>query len=173
MQGQNLITDEHRSEVVKWVQEGLPYRQINALIPDDNPLSLANQGFADFIRMSLAANNPTPCVGYNASFVGVIDKICDALIENDMTNHLEKEARYPINLCHSVEDDKVMYSNVEHLNLASNPFLSHDAVSGDHSDALVSCFLIYIHFLLSEAYSTSPVQFSENCAIAPVHRPNQ
>jgi len=161
--GQNMIADEYRSDVVSWVEEGLPRWEINDLIPDDDPLKLVNPELLSIVRMAVENNISDPCVEYKAFIAGTIDKLCEAFIANDLTDYLESKARHPINLCHSAQDDKVVYGNVRDLNLDSNPFLTHSEVQGDHSESFLSCYFLYATFLQSDEYRDAPVVSSDSC----------
>jgi len=71
-------------------------------------------------------NNPTGAIALN------VDKICDALDDNDLTDIVLK-ADYAIELCHSPEDELVAFENVPDTSL-----LKYE-VTGGHGAASFPC----------------------------------
>ena len=76
-----------------------------------DPLSLFNDVMINFFSTAIIENDDDPCVNKYEEGVGIYDKLCDALDENDLTKVVE-EADYMIDLCHSLTDELASFKNV-------------------------------------------------------------
>mmetsp|Transcript_13304 Transcript_13304/g.19393 ORF Transcript_13304/g.19393 Transcript_13304/m.19393 type:complete len:136 (+) Transcript_13304:233-640(+) len=81
-----------------------------------------------------------------------VDKMCDALDENDLTC-IMFEADFPIEMCHSEEDALVPIENIP-----DDSFLKYRLTSGQHEDAFAQCISKFIANLDFNAPPASPVK---------------
>jgi len=82
----------------------------------------------DLFQNALEEGDTDPC---DEPTIGVNDKLCEALLENDLTD-IVLNAKYDIDICHSFEDYLVVIENVPEGHLKYN-------VTGGHGEASVTC----------------------------------
>jgi hypothetical protein len=165
-QGQDLLAPETRQKFVDLITAGTLEADINAQIPTDDPLSLMAPYMISFARTAIADNNFDPCAGDNLAAVNM-DRVCQALQENDLIALLAT-VEYPVDVCHSPDDELVAYENVPDFTV--NPtFVSYVPSTGSHNDAAVDCILGSLLYATSSGFQAimPPVaHFPGGCASA-------
>jgi len=114
--------------VLAWLkEEGIDAKTLLSRIPENWP-SLLNPDIVKFFRDAIDNNAKNPCESKNLSLT--VNKLCEALLENDLTDMLET-ANYDIHICHSPFDDLVDFTNIP--DFSRNPdHLSFSLSYGDH-----------------------------------------
>ena len=151
--------------------------------PTYNPLLLLRQDFLSALELFSA--NETTVDGCQTFPLAVLqqlqmDKLCQALVENDLTNTLENQVNYPTEFCQSPQDEIVVQANLP--NLTANPNFSRvPGITGGHVTAGETCFLHVVQTAVQSASAVAPVP-KTNCtptpgaggpAMAPTMAPNQ
>jgi len=110
---------------------------------------LWNQTYVNFLRDAVQNNITDLCSLSSPLYeVGVNDKFCDALLQNDLIDVL-LQADYPIDICHSVNDYLVTFDNVPDVSL--NPNLSLSTKTAPHTEAGFECQTDNVLYLVSVA----------------------
>jgi hypothetical protein len=166
-QGQDMLAPETRQKFVDLVTASTPEDDINAQIPTDDPLSLFDPALISFVRTGIAANNFDVCAaGDNLEAAGV-GLLCQALEDNDLIALLAS-VEYPVDVCHSPDDELVAHENVPDFTV--NPtFVSYVAATGSHNEAGAQCILTSLLYATSSDFSaiTPPAaHFPGGCASA-------
>lgn len=185
-----MLNIDVRETIVDLITRSTPIGEIRAAIPEDDPFSIFNPEFLAFAKDAIANGISEPCLS-DGVVAGFNDKLCQALLENDLTNTLESTT-YPISLCHSSADVVVDISNLP--DLTKNSLLSFELALGEHESAGAVCLLRWISSFVSadfQSYEISPKHSEDGCAavsdssapvtspvtpvpaIAPVPTPNQ
>jgi hypothetical protein len=122
---------------------------------DDILTEFWNPNLISFLQGAIDAGVDNPCApSYSGYEVGVNDKFCEAFLQNDLIDVL-RNAKYPVNICHSSEDEIVSYENVPDDRL--NPkYLTVDTVVGDHNAAGAACTIRDILYLASPEFWFTP-----------------
>jgi hypothetical protein len=110
---------------------------LNQHVPD-GWAHIMRKEYLQFFRNAISKNVEDPC--RSNYLVGFNDKLCDALLDNDLTDILETAA-FDIHLCHSTEDDLVPYNNLPDISRNPN-YLSLRNMVGNHLQAANSCWKI-------------------------------
>merc|ERR1712038_1468579 len=76
-----------------------------------SPLSLFNNDLISLFGTAIQQNDDDPCVNKYSQGIGVYDKLCDALNENDLRD-IVASADFHIDICHSLTDELVSYRNI-------------------------------------------------------------
>lgn len=128
--------------VLEWLREDdIDEFELNARLSDGWDY-LVKPEFLEFFRDAIKTNTKEPCLtNYQ---VGFNDKLCDALLNNDLTEILET-ATYNIQLCHSPFDDLVDIENLP--DFSRNPNLDYTFSFGDHLVAAAVCLNEIVNFL--------------------------
>ena len=96
------------------------------------PLALSDD-LVQFFTNALIEEDVDPCVNNPTGAIALnVDKICEALDDNDLTDIVVK-ADYAIELCHSSEDELVAFENVPDGSL-----LKYE-LTGGHGAAMLPC----------------------------------
>ena len=165
-QGQDMLALEKRQTFVDLITAGASEDDINAQIPTDDPLSMIDPVALTFARTAIAANNFDPCAGDNLAAAGV-DRLCQALQDNDLIALLAT-AEYPVDVCHSPDDEVVAYENVPDFTV--NPtFVKYVSVAGSHNEAGLRCGLTGLLTATSgdfQAFMPPAAHFPGGCASA-------
>ncbi len=108
-----------------------------------------------------------PCSpSYSGYQVGVNDLLCEALMDNELTDVLY-DVQYPVLICHSTEDELVPYDNVP--DTTRNPdYLTISPQTGDHYTAGGSCItadIIYFTSTEFKSYQPLPKHKADGCDI--------
>ena len=94
---------------------------------------VVSDDLVQFFTNALIAEDFDPCVNNSAGAIALnMDKICEALDDNDLTDIVLK-ADYAIELCHSSEDELVAFENVPDTSL-----LKYE-ITGGHPAANLPC----------------------------------
>ena len=100
---------------------------------------------------SIKNNIPNPC---ESPFVipGINDKLCNALIDNDLDTIL-KEKRFNYLLCHSRDDKVVSIKNIpqEVIDNQDDLHTVHE-IFGDHFYAGVYCTFSFLDYFISNSF---------------------
>lgn len=166
--GQNLLNAKYMNEsnpdlnVISWLEEptvtsGSIDQKLSDLVEtqgfQQNELlsELWNPDLISFMQTAIESNVSNPCSpSYEKYQVGAVDKLCEAFIQNSLTEVLYN-ADYHIHICHSEEDELVSYNNVP--NISKNPkYLTLSTPSGNHFDAAYSCFMSDLLFFTSSTF---------------------
>mmetsp|Transcript_24965 Transcript_24965/g.58933 ORF Transcript_24965/g.58933 Transcript_24965/m.58933 type:complete len:705 (+) Transcript_24965:49-2163(+) len=148
-QSQDMLTDDFRDQGIAWLAE----RNITKQIVDDRMENLSiddvfNAKLLSFIRGAIEEGNRDYCQPiYSGYEVGVNDKICESLIQNDLTDTLLK-VDYPVVFCHGLNDEVVSLANVPNVSL--NPYLSTSFKNSTHREAGVECLFEAIGFIANK-----------------------
>ena len=102
-----------------------------------NPLELYGAAIINLFSTALLENDNDPCVNKYEEGVGLYDKACDALDENDLTTVVE-QADYNIDICHSLTDELASYNNVPD-NFDPSYVTVFTLESGTHSGSNLPC----------------------------------
>jgi hypothetical protein len=166
-QGQDLLAPETRQKFVDLITAGTLEADINAQIPTDDPLSLMDPDMISFARTAIADNNFDPCAGDNLAAVNM-DRACQALQDNDLIALLAT-VEYPVDVCHSPDDELVAYENVPDFTV--NPtFVSYVPSTGSHNNAAAECMFGSLRYATSSGFQAimPPVaHFPGGCASTP------
>jgi hypothetical protein len=167
--GQDLLSTKYTDplnpdiNLVEWLEEegmnGYIYNQrFIELTASVNLTSNAmfdeiiNSTIVSFFTDALANNVTDPCSeSYSEYEVGITDKICQALLDNSLIDDLYN-VQYPVQVCHSVDDELVTYNNVP--DVTRNDYLSVVPVTGDHGTAGATCITADIFSFASPAFTT-------------------
>jgi len=114
--GQSLLSNafmdsnDLETNVFQWFADNLTQAEMNSKLANYEPSeieSLWNSTLVTFFRDAIANNVTNPCdESYSGYEVGVNDEFCAALAQNDLIEVLEN-VQYPVELCHSVDDEVV------------------------------------------------------------------
>jgi hypothetical protein len=158
--GQNILKDEYLY-TRDWLDEsGITHLEINDRISNlltrkgldgkDLLTELWNPKFMSFMEGAIDAGVDNPCnPSYSGYKVGENDKYCDMMIQSGLIDVLQN-VKYPVDLCHSRDDELVSYKNVPDKSV--NPdYLSVTTKNGSHLEASASCFATMLSkFILPE-----------------------
>lgn len=150
--GQDMLTSEARQNMLDFLASDIPedewegQQAANALVPEDDMLSIFNPDFLDFLQTALAENERDPCK--NRPIVGTNDLLCQALQEQDL-HMVVQNATYPVVLCFSPDDEIVPFRNLP-ANWASNPNLVVHQKTGSHGQAGGACITDSAFYLIGE-----------------------
>ena len=165
-QDQDMLALETRQLFVDLITASASADDINAQISTDDPLSLINPVALAFARTAIAANNFDPCAGDNLAAAGM-DRLCQALQDNDLIALLAT-VEYPVDVCHSPDDEVVAYENVPDFTV--NPtFVSYVTATGSHNDAGGQCIFAGLTYATSgdfQAIIPPAAHFPGGCASA-------
>lgn len=144
---------DQTKNAVEWAKAGLDSQEILALMtptgPNERWSDMMNQDFVEMVVNSWNANNTDPC---NSEFkTDSIDKLCEALIENDVYDIIQN-IDYPVTICHSPNDDIIFYSNVPNVTMNDNLMMLEDTPligailkpTGSHYESFFSCLMGFI-----------------------------
>ncbi|CAB9499723.1 expressed unknown protein [Seminavis robusta] len=144
--GQDFLASDQRDEFVARVQTvGLDRDPINELIPYNDPLSIYNEHLIAMVEGAISRGESHPCV---TSVNNQTDKICLALQDLDLLEELDR-AEYPIQLCHSIEDENIPFSNIPPDITTRNPNIRVKTVSGSHWEATMPCVIDSIFYAVN------------------------
>ena len=121
-----------------------------------------NTDFTHFLKEAHAANVTDPCSpSYSEYEVGVNDKLCQAIHDNDIRD-IAHNAEYPIEACYSLTDELIPYdSNIPEVYL--NPeFLTTVKSPGSHHKSSHRCFLNAISYIASTQFGNTPLGQNHN-----------
>jgi hypothetical protein len=148
--GQDLASDEFlhpndpEQNIFHWLNDtSATIDGLNQRVPD-GWAHIMRKDYLQFFRNAISKNVEDPC-GSNY-LVGFNDKLCDALLDNDLTDILET-ATFDIHLCHSTEDDLVPYNNLPDISRNPN-YLSLRNTVGSHLQAANRCLSQVVNFLV-------------------------
>jgi hypothetical protein len=160
--GQNILKDEYLY-TRDWLDEsGITQLEINDRISamltqkgfdgKDLLTELWNPNFMSFMEGAIDAGVDNPCdPSYSGYKVGVNDKYCEIILQNSLVDVVQN-VEYPVDLCHSRDDELVSYKNVPDVSL--NPdYLSVTEVSGPHSQAGLNCIRENLGYLMTPVFS--------------------
>jgi hypothetical protein len=137
-QGQDMLASGTRQKFIDLITAGASAADINAQIPANDPLSIMDPAMLSFARTAISSNNFDPCAGDNLAAAGA-DRLCQALQDNDLIALLAT-VEYPVDVCHSPDDELVAYENVPDFTV--NPeFVTYVPATGSHNDAGTQCIL--------------------------------
>ncbi len=181
--GQDLLADENKEQILEWLADP-SYGSVEltealfSLVPEGEELAVEmvwNSDIVDFLRTADEVGETNPCnPSYKGYKIGKVDKICEILIQNDLTDVLER-ATYPVLLCQSKQDKLVTFENLP--NVDSNPFLVLQEKPGDHSTSTTLCAFDALFFIASPEASTyvpDPKHIEGGCPMhthAPISKP--
>lgn len=125
-EGQNLLNHKYmlatndEKNVLRWFskEDGYSRIRINSLIPYIVQY-IFNPIFIDFVKDAIESNISNPCRRHSKT--RYLDKLCQALMENDLTNIIE-HTTYPIQFCHSHNDTVASIENIP--SFGNNIYLS-------------------------------------------------
>lgn len=165
-QSQDMLAPETRQKFVDLITAGASEADINAQIPAEDPLSLMDPALISFVRAAIASNNFDPCAGDDLAVAGA-DRLCQALQDNDLIALLAT-VEYPVDVCHSPDDELVAYENVPDFTV--NPdYVSYVPATGSHNDAGTQCILTSLLYATSgdfQAIVPPVAHFPGGCASA-------
>jgi len=114
--GQSLLSNAFMdpndldNNVFQWFADNLNQTEVNSKLANYEPSQidyLWNITLVTFLRDAIANNVTNPCdESYSRYEVGVNDEFCAALAQNDLIEVLEN-VQYPVQLCHSADDELV------------------------------------------------------------------
>jgi len=165
-QGQNFANDEYLKEndfsrnMVQWTLAGLTRKEINDLIPTDDPLITVNQDLLAMAREAIIQGITDPCITLDSQ--GINDKICSALEINDLTEII-LDVRFPYKFCHSPDDEIVSYFNIPFDHIPADKIKT---VDGNHDSAGVQCFLDALMFYLTTDFANAQMRMPESIAFS-------
>ena len=149
LDGQTLLNPavmnetDMESNVIAWLEESdIDRVEVSRRLVDlslDNLDKLWNPVINDIARFAFATGGgfSANICGEDRIVVGVTDKICAVMAENDLIETLET-AEYPIEICHGTDDSLSAYANVPDGD--KNPFLTVITLEGlDHAGAGEVC----------------------------------
>jgi hypothetical protein len=155
LKGQSLLNSAFMDpnnipiNVINWLAETTMDRfemstRLTSKFGDDLVDDIWSPLLVKIIRDSNAAN-VNFCYEENIQ-TGVSDHFCTVLAQNDLIETLET-ADYPIEICHSVDDELSLYANVP--NVTSNPNLTLIQITDGllHKKAATACFGVGFSFL--------------------------
>jgi len=167
--GQDIVNTKYTNitdpvlNILSWLEES----DITANLVNERMLNLASdEGINDNDIISEIIFDPeivsfmddayndgvsNPCSpSYSGYQVGINDLICEALVDNSLTDVLYS-AQYPVQICHSVEDELVTYDNIP--DITRNPeYLTIAAQTGDHFTAGGTCITSDIVYFTSAEF---------------------
>ena len=146
---QDLVSTTQRETILQAIRQDDNERQdINNVIPIDDPLSILDPYIISTFQRAIEAGEEDPCV--TSVVVGETDLLCEALKAQDLIDEV-RETPYPVVLCHSREDTLVSFLNTPTPEqVAANPRLQLEVVTGGHESAAVECFLQSLIFYVTE-----------------------
>jgi pimeloyl-ACP methyl ester carboxylesterase len=101
--------------------------------------------FLQTFRQAIADGNRDPCQTLDNLEDRKLHFLCQAFLENDLIEMLEAQVDFPVEVCHSPDDDVVPYANVP--DFSSNPNLGLvPGVTGSHLEAGEYCILLSLNF---------------------------
>jgi hypothetical protein len=150
--GQDVVKPELRDAVIDLVNRAPGRADLINFLGDDW-LRIFDDDFLAWGRDIYESGDPNPCVtrfepGFN-------DFICPAFTNNDITELLETTP-FPIQMCHSVDDEVVVFENLP--NFAKNENLTLLAVTGTHLEAGFPCLTTATLYLTTPAFQAYPIQ---------------
>jgi len=150
--GQDVVKPEFREEVINLVMSAPGRSNLLEFLGDDW-LRIFDDEFLAWARDVYETGDPDPCArrfeqGFN-------DFICPAFKDNDITELLETTP-FPIQMCHSVDDEVVVYENLP--NITKNENLTLLTVTGSHLDAGFPCLTNAFMYLTTPAFQEYPIQ---------------
>eukprot|EP00586_Coscinodiscus_wailesii_P006382 CAMPEP_0172489214 /NCGR_PEP_ID=MMETSP1066-20121228/19069_1 /TAXON_ID=671091 /ORGANISM="Coscinodiscus wailesii, Strain CCMP2513" /LENGTH=587 /DNA_ID=CAMNT_0013256897 /DNA_START=233 /DNA_END=1996 /DNA_ORIENTATION=- len=116
-EGQNMLNHKYllasndKKNVIRWFSKddnAYSKIKINSLVPA-HASDMFNPIFIDFIKDALENNISNPCRRHSKT--RYLEKLCEALLQNDLTNTIE-HATYPIQFCHSQNDTVSSIANI-------------------------------------------------------------
>ena len=164
--GQDLLDTKYTNasnpelDFIHWVFNlGLsPYeidrrlRSIAATVEGTLMEEIWNTEFENFLQDALANNETNPCTpSFSGYKVGVNDKLCQAIHENDLFETLHY-VKYPVESCFSRDDELVPYdSNIPAIE--RNPeYLTIREVQGTHHASSHACHFNIMKYIVSDAF---------------------
>ena len=101
--GQDPLADEwmdpnnYVMNVKAWLADDLTAEELFALIPNPYAPEIFRQSIVSLMQEASAMNSTDPC---SSSAVGVTDKLCEALLANDLSQEVQ-DTTFRIVICHS------------------------------------------------------------------------
>ncbi len=158
--GQDLLSVKYgtnapdpNNNMVQWLKE-LPLTEVTQrIMAIESSLNegktindeIMSESFLTFFQGAIDDGETNPCSPtYSGYQVGVVDKMCEAMLQNSLTETLN-EVKYPVALCHGQSDELLPYFP----DISQNPnYLSLQQVPGDHNAAGEECISNDILYLL-------------------------
>lgn len=169
------------NNVVKWLKELTLTQVSQRIMAIQSSLNegetikdeIMSEAFLTFFQGAIDDGEMNPCSPtYSGGYqVGVVDKMCEAMLQNSLRESLY-EVKYPVALCHSQSDELVTYANLP--DISQNPnYLSLQQVLGDHVAAGEACISNDILYLLSTTFQQYVIvdKHSENGSCGPTTSP--
>lgn len=117
-------------------------------------LDLFRPAFVSAMEQFLTNGISDPCSNNSTDLLVELemDKLCQALVDNDLTMVLEEEIQYPVEFCQSPNDEIVSVNNLPNNLDTFEYFTQVNGISGDHFTAGETCF---VHLLSSAVLAST------------------
>eukprot|EP00536_Pseudo-nitzschia_multiseries_P000478 jgi/Psemu1/317328/estExt_fgenesh1_pm.C_60016 len=166
--GQNLLSDEFRDIAVGWLEEkNITFQELIERMSSWTADTTVNPDVLQLVRGAFESGDKMYCQpGYSGYKVGVHDKICEALIQNDLTEILYN-VDYPVLFCHSLRDEIVSFDHVPNM---ISPYFFLRTKNSTHRVAGFECFFDALNFLADGISAVMP-GFESNVEVCKTQGP--
>ncbi|OEU11377.1 hypothetical protein FRACYDRAFT_245817 [Fragilariopsis cylindrus CCMP1102] len=152
---QDLLVSSFRSDALEWLSDTeKTEKQTNEFIlkkldDGDGFSNIWNDDILTLFRKAAAEKEKDFCnPNYKFNIDGKTDKFCEAIKQNDLLETI-LNVDYPIEFCHSINDEIVFYEHVPNTTeLSSNPNLKLlTTLDSLHTDAGITCLTDEVLFI--------------------------
>jgi hypothetical protein len=169
---QDLLATETRQVIVDTISSPETSfdvtNEVMDMVANGNPAAAFDADILVTFQQLLDEGNRDPCrsLGSTALRTLNMDFLCQALLDSDLTETLEQEVHYPVEICQSPDDKWTSVANLPDLQVNAN-LVRLNGVTGDHTAAGEYCILSNLNFLATttkiSSYETPSLHSEGGC----------